>query len=205
MATDIFKTFEDYSLVAKKSLENVLHDDNMVRENKPQVIYALPPVAFSQFIQNTQNGEKPGPLVSIYLASISVDNSVQLGGWKKLTYYKNNFTIRAPIIAELDYRIVINAVKESQADLLLSQIMLAMPFNRPYATMLNGQWVTMVSSNYENDQEPELTEKDKIIKRECELKIERAYLDYPIQVNSSFIKEINAHVYSVDSQKGVIG
>ena len=205
MAIDNYKVFEDYAIVVKRALENILHDDNMAREDRVQVIYATPPVAFAKFIQNTQNGEKPGPLVAFSLSGIEIDPSYQMGGWKTLLV-NNEYRMRAPVIAKLKFKVVINAIKESQADLLNSQIILSMPFHRPYATMLNGQWVTMISSDFSNETETEISDgNDKVVKRNCEIEIERAYFDHPIQVNNNFIKKINAHIYSADGMVGSIG
>lgn len=204
MAIDNYKVFEDYAMVVKKSLENILHDDNMAREDKVQIIYSTPPVAFAKFIQNTQNGQKPGPLVSFHLSGIAIEESQQLGGWATLMV-NNEYRMRAPVVAKLKFEVTINAIKESQADLLNSQIILSMPFNRPYATMLNGQWVTLVASDFSNETESEISDgNDKTVKRTCEIEIDRAYFDHPIQVNSSVIKKINAHIYSVDKNVGVI-
>lgn len=201
---DDYKVFEDYALVVKKALENILHDDNMAREDVVKVIYATPSVAFAKFIQDTQNGQKPGPLVSFTLSGIDIDNSIQMGGWKTLLV-ANEYRLRAPVIARLRFKVTINAIKEAQADLFTSQIILSMPFHRPYATMLNGQWVTMVSSDFSNETEAEISDgSDKVVKRDCEIEVERAYFDHPIQVNNSFIKKINAHIFSVDKSIGEI-
>jgi len=199
-----FSTFEDYALVLKKSLEKICHDDNMAKEDEVQIIYADPPVAFARFQQITQNGQKPGPLISFNLESIDIDNSDQLGGWKSFVSSSGTI-VKAPVIAKLKYKATINAIKESQADLLSSQIMLAMPFNRPYATMLDGQWVTMISSDFASETNLEINDgEDKIVKRTCVIEIPRAYFNHPIQVNSNYIKKINAHIYSVDENLGVI-
>lgn len=205
MAIDDYKVFEDYAIVVKRALENILHDDNMAREDRVQIIYATPPVAFAKFVQNTQNGEKPGPLVSFSLSGITFNESDQLGGWKTLLV-NNEYRFRAPVVGKLKFKVVINAIKESQADLLMSQIIISMPFHRPYATMLDGQWVTMIASDFASDTDTEISDgNDKVVKRNCEIEIERAYFNHPIQVNSNVIKKINAHIYSADRMVGNIG
>ena len=201
---DEFSTFEDYALVLKKSLEKICHDDNMADVDKIQIIYADPPVAFAKFKQITQNGQKPGPLVSFNLESLEINNDEQLGGWKSFVNSAGTI-VKAPVVAKLKYKVTINAIKESQADLISSQIMLAMPFNRPYATMLDGQWVTMTAEGFNIETNLEINDgEDKIVKRSCEIEIPRAYFNHPIQVNNNYIKKINAHIYSVDENLGVI-
>ena len=99
----------------------------------------------------------------------------------------------------MQYEVTINAIKESQGDLLQSQIVMAMPFNRPYATQLNGQWVTMEAKDFENASTIEIeTDKDKTSKRTGIIEIHRAYFDYPIQINDRFIKSINSHIFSIE-------
>jgi hypothetical protein len=195
---DQFIVFEEYAKTVKEALENVLHDYNMGEKDKVQIIYATPPVAFASFSQHTVNGEDPGPLVSFYLKNIEIDTSEQLGGFTSVLLEKR-YNYKAPVIAKLQYEVTINAIKESQGDLLQSQIVMAMPFNRPYATQLNGQWVTMEAKNFENASTIEIeTDKDKVSKRSGVIEIHRAYFDYPIQINDRFIKSINSHLFSIE-------
>ncbi len=199
--TDEFVTFEEYAKVVKKSLEGIVHDYNMGDIDAVAVIYATPPVAFADFIQHTVNGQDPGPLVSFYLSGIEINSSEQLGGFKSLMI-DNKYTMRAPIVAKLQYKITITAVKESQADLLQAQIVMAMPFNRPYATKLNGQWVTMEAKDFENESSVEIeADKDKVVTRTGTIEIARAYFDYPVQVNNKYIKSINSHIYSMEKKE----
>ena len=82
---DKFETFEEYALTVKKALETITHDYNMGEGNDAvQVIYATPPVAFARYSQNTENGQKPGPLISFYLSGIEINPEEQLGGYKEL-------------------------------------------------------------------------------------------------------------------------
>ena len=169
---DQFIVFEEYAKTVKEALENILHDYNMSEKDKVQIIYATPPVAFASFSQHTVNGEDPGPLVSFYLKNIEIDTSEQLGGFAAVLLEKR-YNYKAPIIAKLQYEVTINAIKESQGDLLQSQIVMAMPFNRPYATQLNGQWVTMEAKDFENASTIEI-ETDKTSKRTGIIEIHRA-------------------------------
>lgn len=195
------KEFEDYALTVKQALESVLHDYDMGDEDKVNVIYATPPTAFAKFSQRTINGQDPGPLVSFYLSNIEINNSEQLGAYQILTI-DGTYRMRAPIIAKLSYKVTINAIKESQGDLLQSQIVMAMPFNRPYATKMNGQWVTMEAIDFENESSIEIeSDKDKTSTRTGTIVIHRAYFDYPIQVNERFIQGINTRIFTLEEKR----
>lgn len=196
---DVFNTFEEYALTVKKALENITHDYNMGEgKDAVQVIYATPPAAFARISQETEGGQKPGPLVSFYLSNIEIDPEEQLGGYKEILI-DGTYRFRAPTVAKLSYKVTINAIKESQGDLLQMQIVMGMPFNRPYATKLNGQWVTMEAKEFENESSIEIeTDKDKITTRTGTIEIARAYFDYPIGVNEHFIQGINSHIYAME-------
>lgn len=195
-----FIVFEEYAKVVKQMLENVCRDDSMnVGNDAVQVVYATPPAAFSKWSIMTENGEKPGPLISFYLEGIDVEASEALNGWSKISIDGGKTFTRAPVVAHLRYKVTINAIKESQADLLQSQIMLASPFQHPYATKLNGQWVTMVSNSFANEASIELeTDTDRVSKRTLSLEIQRAYIDYLPQITEHFIQEINNCIYSIE-------
>ena len=195
---DEFVVFEEYAKVVKNALENVTHDYNMTEEDKVLVIYATPPVAFAKYTQETINGQKPGPLISYYLSNIEIAPEEQLGGFASVLVEKK-YHYKPPVIAKLSYKVTINAIKESQADLIQSQIVMAMPFNRPYATHINGQWATLEAKDFENESSVEIeTDQDKVSTRSGIIEIPRAYFDYPIQVNDRFIKSINSHIYSIE-------
>lgn len=198
---DEFVTFEEYANAVKKALEGITHDNNMGDVDPVMVIYATPPAAFAKFKGEAVNGQRPGPLISFYLSNIDIEPSEQLGGYYSVWIGKE-YKYKAPIIAKLSYTVIINAIKESQADLLQAQIMMAMPFNRPYATMINGQWATMEAKDGQNLTTVEMeTDGDKVSKRQITVEIARAYFDYPIQVNTKFINSINSHIYSVEKQE----
>lgn len=201
---DEFVTFEEYATVVKNALENIVHDYNLGSIDEVGVMYATPPVAFADYVQHTVNGQDPGPIVSYYLSGVEIEPEQQLGGFATLLLQKT-YKIRAPVIARLQYKVTINALKESQADLIQSQIIMAMPFNRPYATKLNGQWVTMEAKDFENESSVEIeADSDKVATRTGTIVIHRAYFEYPIQVNTRFIQSVNSHIYSAEKQKKVV-
>lgn len=198
---DQFVVFEEYANTIKLALESVTHDYSMGTKDPVKIIYATPPAAFAKFTQGAVNGDKPGPLVSFYLSNISVEPNQQLGGYASIWLDKHT-KYKAPMIASLTYTVTIDAIKESQADLLQAQIMMAMPFNKPYATKLNGQWVTMEAKDPQNLTVVEIeTDGDKDSKRQLTIEIPRAYFDYPVQINNNFIKSINSHIYSIEEGK----
>ena len=107
--------------------------------------------------------------------------------------------MRAPIVAKLDYTVTLFCISESQGDLFTAQIMMGMPFNRPYATMLNGQWVTITASDPENLSSVEAgAETEKISKRQLKVTIDRAYLEYDMINIEHFVKGFCVHMYELD-------
>lgn len=195
---DYFKTFEEYSGVVKEALKSILHDSKMGTEDKIDVIYATGPLAFSKYLHKVTNGQNPGPTASFYLSGIDIDPSQQLLGFTKVTL-ENKYIMRAPIVAKLDYTVTLFCISESQGDLFTAQIMMGMPFNRPYATMLNGQWVTITASDPENLSSVEAgAETEKISKRQLKVTIDRAYLEYDMINIEHFVKGFCVHMYELD-------
>src|SRR5574344_1658602 len=137
---DYFTTFEQYSECVKKALTDTVHDSKMGSEDKVDVIYATPPLAFAKYKNKIVNGTNPGPTVSFYLSAIDISEGEQMLGWPSVTI-DDRYSFRAPVICKLTYTITMICTNESQADLLSAQVLMAMPFMRPYATKLDGQWV----------------------------------------------------------------
>ena len=203
---DRYVTFEEYAKAVKLAIENIVHDNTMTGKDAVEVIYATPPAAFAKWKAKPINGEKPGPLISFYLSAIEMEPSEQLGGYASI-WLNGDFKERykAPLIARLSYTTTIDAVTESEGDLLQAQLMMAMPFNRPYATMVNGQWATMEAKECQNLTTIEIeADGDKDSKRQMNIEIPRAYFEYPIQVNDRFIKDINSHIFSIEQQNSII-
>lgn len=198
--TDEFNTFLEYATSVKNAIKNVTHDDNMAKDEKVQVLYGTTSMAFAKYKEKILNGEKNGPLITFYLSGCEIDKSAQMGGYKLLNRYfdKETYDLRAPVIVNLKYTVTINCIRESQADLLQSQLMLAMPFNRPYWSTLNGQFVTMVAEEPSNLSSVDVgNEKDKINRRQLIITIERAYIEYPINIKEAkFIEQIGVWLNS---------
>jgi len=56
--------------------------------------------------------------------------------------------------------------------------------------------------DFENASSVEIeTDKDKVSTRTGTIVIDRAYFNYPIQVNNKFIKSINSHIFSIEKEK----
>lgn len=169
---------ETYSLVVKQALEVIMHDNSMSKDDKLDIIYATPSIAFAKYKEKIVNGEKPGPLVTFYLSSMELKRGEQMGGYMFLNV-STGYRMRAPQIYSLKYTVTINCIKESQGDLLQTQILLGMPFNHPYAVKSNSQWVTMTTEDPQNLSSVDAGEnKDKISRRQLVITIDRAYLDY---------------------------
>lgn len=199
-----FNTLLEYSTCVRDAIKAVTHDDNMAENDRVDTIYATSQSAYSKIVERIVNGNKNGPLITFYISSIEVDKSVQLGGWKlmNLVREEKNYQMRAPVVSKLKYTITINCIKESQADLLQSQIMLAMPFNRPYCTKLNGQWVTMWTEDCRNISTVDVgNDKDKISRREITLLVDRAYLEHPYYEMDRINKDIEVYFVSEEEKR----
>ena len=186
--TEDFNTLEEYSKCILECLNNILHDYQIAKDEKPLVIYATPSIAYAKMQERFANGMNDGPLITFYQSGIEIDKSVQMGGWKIMPVKRSegNYLMRAPIICKINYTVTINALTEIEADMLQVQIMQATPFHRPYYTKLNGQFVTIVSDDPKNLSTVDAgDDKDKTTKRELILTIQRAYINYDI-------KELNA-------------
>lgn len=175
--TDL-QDIERYSLVVKQAIQNVIHDNSMSKNDKVDTIYATPPIAFAKYSERIVNGEKAGPLVTFYLTSIDLQIDQQMNGYGFLNV-SSGYKIRAPQIYKLTYTATINCIKESQGDLLQTQLLLSMPFNHPYAVKTAGQWATLTASSPQNLSSVDAgNDKDKISRRQVTIEIPRAYLDY---------------------------
>lgn len=186
--TEEFNTLEEYANCIQECLKNSTHDFQLALDTPITVIYATAPIAYAKEQEYFGNGGNIGPLITFYQSGIEVPPEEAMGGWKILPVQRKsgNYLLRAPIICRIKYTVTISALTEAQADMLCVQIMQACPFNRPYYTKLNGQFVTIVSDEFTNVGSVDVGEnKDKISKREMNLTIKRAYLNYDI-------KELNA-------------
>ena len=181
--TEDFITLEEYAKCVQKCLTNIIHDYQMAKDEQPIIMYANAPVAYAKTQEHFKNGSNVGPLITFYQSGIEIDKSQQMGGWKNIAVERQqgNYLYRAPIICSINYTVTINALTELQADMLQVQIMQATPFHRPYYDKLNGQFVLIESTDCRNLGTVDTGEnKDKIVKREITLKIDRAYLNYDI-------------------------
>jgi len=182
--TEEFNTLEGYANCIKECLEKITHDYQEAKDSKPKIAYATDPIAYAKEQNYFANGSNVGPLITYYQSGIEIDHGQQMGAWKYMTCRRSsgNFKYRAPVICSIKYTVSVMSMTERQADLLISQIMLATPFSRPYYTVYNNQYVLIQSSEPTNVGSVEVGEnQDKVSKREVTLRIERAYLDYPIE------------------------
>lgn len=181
------KEFIEYAETVKNALELITEDKTVAKDEKLMVLYAAPQIAFSKYRKKIFNGEKVGPLMTFYMSGCEIRTDCQLGGYKSLTLYRKDedYLIRAPLICKLRYTITINCTREEQADVLQTQLMLGMPINRPYYTKLNGQYVTMTAEEPQNLSSVDVgDQKDKIIRRQLTVVIDRAYIEHPANAMS---------------------
>lgn len=199
-----FNTLEEYAGTVKKALKVSVADNNVSKDDRIEVIYATPPVAYAKMIEKVKNGSKPGPLITFSMSNINIDNNVQLNGFTTLTILDEpkSYRLRAPLIANLSYTVTICCLTEAEGDMLQAQILLAMPFNRPYYTKLNGQWVTMIASDPENLTTIDVDEnKDKITRKQLKITIDRAYISHAYESVDNFNGKIMTGLYAIEEIK----
>lgn len=196
-----YKLFEDYSLGIKKAIENSVFLEHSRKEDKVDVVYATPPIAFAKFLHGIKNGQQPGANVNFYLEGIEYAQTENLLGFNRTIH--NGAYIRPPQIFRLTYKAYVFCNNEIDGDILVSQMLMGMPFNRPYVFTINNQYATVYASEPTNETVVEAGEgKDKISRRSVKITIHRAYLDYDIREISRFIKEFNLE-YSIEDAKGL--
>jgi hypothetical protein len=189
-----FNLFRDYNLIVQNALKQICFYDGAGKD-QVDIMYATPPMAFAKFLNKIQNGSSADPTISFYLKSINMLKEQNGNGWGTLSFVNgmNIKTIRNPQRCSLQYEVTINANSEIDGDWYQAQILLNMPFNRPYTSMLKEQFVVLYADSPENGSSVEPGDgKDRISKRTLTITIQTAYLDYPIrEVNYGVIKKIN--------------
>lgn len=198
----------EYAEVIKLALEKIVKDPTMAEDDKVIVMYATPQIAFAKYKEEIKNGSKSGPLVTFYLSACEIRTDCQMGGYHSLTLYRDeeDYLIRAPVICRLKYTVTINCIKEEQADILQTQVLLSTPMNRPYWSKINGQFVTVYSEDVQNLSSVDVgDQKDKFSRRQITLVIDRAYLQHPYKaLNKQSQKEICISLNSEEILNGKI-
>lgn len=185
-----YSLFEEYSLGIKRGLEKTVCLEHNREEDKVDVVYATPPLAFAKYLHSLKNGTQPGPNVNFYLESIEYGQNENLLGFNKSMI--GGAYVKPPQVYKLTYKAFIFCNNETDGDILLSQILMNMPFNRPYVFKVNNQWATVYANNPANETVVEAGDgKDKVSRRSVSITVHRAYLDYPIVEIRRFIKEFN--------------
>ncbi|MDR0675437.1 MAG: hypothetical protein LBF97_00145 [Elusimicrobiota bacterium] len=148
----------------------------------------------AKYILNVQNGQDIGPLISIYLSNIEVAKEQTMNGYGTLNIADEDAykTMRSPQICTLVFRSTIICNNETEGDILQAQLIMGMPFNHNYYFMVDGQYACCYAENSENASSVEPgNSTDKINRRTCDIRIPRAYLEYPVYEIKSYIKEFN--------------
>ena len=192
---DIFKK---YTEVVEQSLNDMLKDYNLGKDDGPKIMYAKTPAAFVKFNEMIRNGKQVGPLISYNMSSVTIDKNQQMLGYGSLRVNNGGYIIqRAPLVASLDYTIDIHALTEEQANIFSLELLMKAPFARPYATMRDGQWITFTIENMSDNSTA--SENDIVFIRQLKLIIQRVYLDYSLkEINDNIIGDIKLKLISVE-------
>lgn len=190
-----FDLFVEYGRMIKKFLLKSVYLTRFPEDQNIQIVYAAPPIAFAKFIVPVINGANLNPTVSFNMTGMEYGQTENLNGFIKEVRYvqgKQQKTY-APLVYKLSYKATIMVANEFDADNIQYQIVSSAPFNRPYATKIDGQWATLYVAGMYNDTSIDVGEaKDKVIRRSVDLVIPRAYLPmgFP-EINDKQIEEIN--------------
>ena len=192
---DIFKK---YTEVVEQSLNDMLKDYNLGKDDGPKIMNAKTPAAFAKFKEMIRNGKQVGPLISYNMSSVTIDKNQQMLGYGSLRVNNGGYIIqRAPLVASLDYTIDIHALTEEQVNIFSLELLMKAPFARPYATMRDGQWITFTIENMSDNSTA--SENDIVFIRQLKLIIQRVYLDYSLkEINDNIIGDIKLKLISVE-------
>lgn len=190
-----FDLFVEYGRMIKRFLQSNVYLTRFPEDQNVQVVYAAPPIAFAKYIVPVINGSNLNPTVSFNISGMEYAQNENLLGFVKETKRVNGKQQKmyAPLVYKLTYKATIMVANEFDADIIQYQIVSSAPFNRPYATKIDGQWATLYVAGMYNDTSIDVGEgKDKVIRRSVDLVIPRAYLPmgYP-EINNKQIEEIN--------------
>jgi hypothetical protein len=189
-----FKLFKDYAQGIIKGIEQICFLDRMSAEDSLKITYATPDLAMAKYISNIQNGQDPGPGISIYLSNIELAKEQTMNGYGTLNIADGAryVAMRSPQICTLVFKSTIICNNETEGDLLQAQLIMGMPFNHNYYFMVDGQYACCYTENPENASSIEPgNSTDKINRRTCDIRVPRAYLEYPLYEIKSYIKEFN--------------
>lgn len=174
--------FLPYSIKVKEFLQKKLYLSAYPVDKNVQVFYTTPSRAFAKFIVPVINGGNLNPTVTFVLGSHQPSQGQTPGGFFK-TYEKSKTNelvwkaIKHPLPYELTYKVTTWATRQSDADILMYQAMVAAPFNRKYAVKIDGQWAEFEVRNVTSESNLDPGEsQDVAIRYGFEVHIPRAYL-----------------------------
>jgi hypothetical protein len=189
-----FKLFRDYAAGVIQGIQELCYLDRMGSEDALHVAYATPDLAMAKYKTNVQNGQDPGPGISIYLSNIELAKEQTMNGYGTLNIADGArfVTMHSPQICTLIFKTTIICNNETEGDILQAQLIMGMPFNHNYYFMVDGQYACCYAENPENASSVEPgNSTDKINQRSCDIRIPRAYLEYPLYEIKSYIKSLN--------------
>lgn len=187
--------FLPYSMEIKKFLARKLYLSAYPENENVQVFYTTTSRAFAKFIQPVINGGNLDPTVTFILQTHQPAAQQTPGGYFKI-YKKNNVndeiweTLKHPLPYELTYRVTMWTPRQSDMDILTYQAMTAAPFNRKYATKVDGQWAELEVKNISNESQIDAGEaQDVSVRLGFDIIVPRAYLPLDYEEYYGIIKD----------------
>jgi len=187
--------FLPYSIEIKKFLSAKLYLSSYPVDNNVQVYYTTPSRAFAKFIQPVINGGNLDPTITFTLQTLQTAPGQTPGGYfKKYKKHEGSDdvweTLRHPLPYELVYRVTVWTTRQSDMDILLYQAMAAAPFNRKYATKVEGQWAEFEVKNPSRESNMDPGEgQDVSVRYGFDIIVPRAYLPLDYEEYYGIIKD----------------
>ncbi|MFW6281244.1 MAG: hypothetical protein ACOC1O_00405 [bacterium] len=196
--------FYNYHKAVKAFLKNSLYLSKYTPNLNVSVYYTTPPVAFAKFVVPLINGSNMNPTVSFNLSSSPRAQGQTPGGYTD-TYLKTDdpYTfekIKHPLVYELTYRVTIWTTRQSDMDILLYQAQTAAPFNRKYATVVDGQWcnIEVMEPQRESSLDPGEAQ-DVSFRYGFDIRIPRAYLPLSYEQHKGRVDEYDI-IYDITKE-----
>lgn len=138
--------FKEQSIAVKKFLQDKLWLSRYPEELNVSVFYSTPERAFAKLIAPTINGQQLYPTVSVVLSGMEMAPNQTPGGYfKKYISSESDPNVfeeqHHPLVYQLTFRVTVWSAMQSDMDIMMYQAMTAAPFNRKYATAVDGQWM----------------------------------------------------------------
>jgi hypothetical protein len=173
--------FRNYSKTIKDWLQKIVFLSRYPSEQNVLVAYMTPERAFAKYLYPVINGNNVAPIITFMLTNSDYGESENSLGFVNdvIRYQSSNIVryVKPLLVYKLSYQISINAIMQSDIDVMMYQIMSNASKNRKAAVAVDGQWAEIMAGNPRNEINLEPGDaQDKLVRYGMDLTIPRAYL-----------------------------